>query len=274
MESSPNHPPHVALALAGLGIAALIAAAALVWASGFGDDQAQGTPFALDDGGARPDFTPETNSAPPPATAERRQIRRMTCHPTAQVRRPVTLRRRPGGRARVRLAPRTEWKSPRIFGVVRRKGDWLAVQAAELRNGEVAWLAAEQAEMGCGRWSLHADLSKRTLHVKRDGRTVRRFAVAVGAPTNPTPRGRFSVTDKLRVTNGASPYGCCVLALTGHQVRLPEGWPGGDRLAVHATSDLSSIGRPASLGCLRTDSRRARWLIETIPLGAPVFVRS
>jgi lipoprotein-anchoring transpeptidase ErfK/SrfK len=65
-----------------------------------------------------------------------------------------------------------------------------------------------------------------------------------------------------------------VLALTGHQTRLPASWPGGDRLAVHATRELSTIGKAASLGCMRVTSAQARWLIRTIPLGAPLFVRS
>ena len=68
---------------------------------------------------------------------------------------------------------------------------------------------------------MHADLSRRTLSVERDGKTVRRFGIAVGRKGNPTPEGRFSVTDKLRVTDPGSPYGCCVLALSGHQTRLP-----------------------------------------------------
>lgn len=186
----------------------------------------------------------------------------------------MTLYRSPGGRPRIRLAARTPWKSPRVLGVLRHRRGWLAVQAPELRNGEVGWLPAEQAQLDCVQWSLHADLSKRRLSVRRDGRIVRMYSVAVGSPEHPTPLGRFSVTDKLRVIDGASPYGCCVLALSGHQVRLPAGWPGGDRLAVHATNDLSSIGRPVSFGCMRTDSRRARWLIETIPLGTPIFIRS
>ena len=65
-----------------------------------------------------------------------------------------------------------------------------------------------------------------------------------------------------------------MLALTGHQTNLPAGWPGGDRLAVHSTTDLASIGQPASLGCLRADATTARWLIETIPLGAPIYIRA
>jgi hypothetical protein len=82
------------------------------------------------------------------------------------------------------------------------------------------------------------------------------------------------VTDRLRVTGSNSPYGCCVLALTGHQTDLPEYWPGGDRLAIHATDDESTIGKPVSLGCMRAKARQARWLIDNVPLGTPVFVRA
>lgn len=287
-EPEGRRAPHLAVALAGIGIAALIGAAAL--ASGFlsGDGDAEGTQRAT--GGGPSGFVPDGDAPQEPPfpaereqsaaesdqsrrPAERQRAREATCYSTAYVRRAVTLYRSPGGPPRIRLSARTTWKSPRVLGVVRRRSDWIAVQAPELRNGEVGWLPAEQAQLDCVRWSLHADLSKRRLPVRKDGRTVRRYAVAVGAPEHPTPRGRFSVTDKLRVTDG-SPYGCCVLALTGHQLRLPAGWPGGDRLAFHATNDLSSIGQPVSLGCMRTDSRRARWLIETIPLGAPIFIRS
>jgi lipoprotein-anchoring transpeptidase ErfK/SrfK len=78
----------------------------------------------------------------------------------------------------------------------------------------------------------------------------------------------------LHVADSGSPYGCCVLALTGHQDKLPEGWPGGDRLAVHATRDLTSIGQSVSLGCMRAETEQAKWLLENIPLGAPLFVRA
>jgi lipoprotein-anchoring transpeptidase ErfK/SrfK len=121
---------------------------------------------------------------------------------------------------------------------------------------------------------MHADLSRRMLYVRQDGKMMRKFVIAVGRRGNPTPKGRFSITDKLRVTDQGSPYGCCVLALTGHQTRLPASWPGGDRLAIHATRELSSLGRPASLGCMRITSAQARWLIKTMPLGAPLFVRA
>ena len=55
---------------------------------------------------------------------------------------------------------------------------------------------------------------------------------------------------------------------------LPADWPGGDRLAIHATRDESSIGKAVSLGCMRVQAAHARWLIDHVPLGTPVFIRS
>ena len=192
---------------------------------------------------------------------------------TATVRGRPVLFSRPGGGGRRRVLPRkTQFDTPRVFGVVRRQGAWLAVQAPELENGRVGWLRAEGAKLYSSPWSLHADLSRKSIEVRKNGRAMRRLKIAIGSPGHPTPKGRFSVTDKLKVTDPGSPYGCCVLALSGHQVDLPPDWPGGDRLAVHATRDVSSIGKPVSLGCMRTQSKQARWLIDTIPLGSPIFI--
>jgi hypothetical protein len=261
----------VAAVLAGgLGVVALAALAGLVGAMQFGDDVPgrQG-----DDGGSDTrHFVPAKEG--PLAAPFPTDPKDAACYTTAYVRRPTTLYREPGGRRRMRIAARTEWKSPRVLAVVNEQAGWLGVLAPELRNGESAWIPRSAAELDCVRWSLHVDLSRHLLFVRRDGHTVRRMAVAVGSPAHPTPTGRFAVTDKLEVTDKASPYGCCVLALSGHQTRLPPEWPGGDRLAVHATTDLSSIGRPVSLGCMRTTSAKARWLIHRIPLGAPIFIRT
>jgi hypothetical protein len=263
----------VPLALFGLGIASLVGAAGVVGATQFGETDRVITPRGGSDGGDDTrDFLPAEGG--PLATPFPTEPRTISCYSTAYVPKPTVLYREPGGKKRIRLTAKTEWGSPRVLGVVEQRGGWLGVQAAELRNGEIAWVRRRDARVDCVNWSLHADLSKRMLFVRRDGRTVRKMRVAIGRPANPTPKGRFTVTDKLRVTDPNSPYGCCVLALSGHQTNLPAYWPGGDRLAVHATSEESTIGDPVSLGCLRTVSIRARWLIETVPLGSPVFIRA
>jgi hypothetical protein len=194
-------------------------------------------------------------------------------YPIAILDRTVTLRDQPLGKPKLRIAPKTEWDSPRVLSVVERQGDWLAVLVPELENGEVGWLKESEVErLDTVGWAIKADLTTREIEVERDGEVVKTFKVGIGREDHPTPVGRYAVTDKLSVTDPNSPYGCCVVALTGHQTKLPEGWPGGDRLAIHATGDVSGLGEAVSLGCMRSDPKDARWLMETVPLGTPVFV--
>ena len=262
----------VPMALIGLGVAALVGAAGLIGATQFGDNERL-TPRGTGGGGdGTRDFVPEKGG--PLAAPFPTEPGETACYSTASIRRSTVLYREPGGAKRLRITPRTEWGSARILGVVSQRGDWLGVQASELKNGETAWIPRDKTTLDCVSWSLHADLSKRTLQVRHNGRTVRKLHVAIGRKDNPTPKGRFTVTDRLQVTSSGSPYGCCVLALTGHQTDLPPYWPGGDRLAVHATNDESSIGQPVSLGCMRAESDEARWLINHIPLGSPVFIHT
>jgi hypothetical protein len=254
--------------LGGLGVAALVGAGWL-GATEFG----KGSKGSSGSGGDTRRFQPSEGG--PLAAPFPSDPRTTSCYSTAYVRKPVQLYSSPGGHRELKLPATTEWGSPRVLSVVRRRGNWLGVLAPELKNGQMGWMdIAGASRLDCVRWSLHVDLSRRRLYVRKDGHTQRQFTVAIGGPGHPTPQGRFAVTDKLKVTDTGSPYGCCVLALTGHQNKLPPDWPGGDRLAVHATTDESSIGKAVSLGCMRAKPANVRWLISTIPLGTPIFIRS
>ena len=191
---------------------------------------------------------------------------------TARVLRRTALRAAPQGRKVGRLRPRTEFGSPKVVSVLRKRGAWLRVVVPERPNGRPAWILAAATRPGATNVSLHVDRSARRLLVRRAGRVVRRVEVAVGRPGTETPTGRFAVTDKLRTKRADSPYGCCALALSGHQPKLLPGWPGGDRLAIHATPQPETVGQAASLGCLRAATRDLQALLQIVPLGAPVLV--
>lgn len=190
---------------------------------------------------------------------------------TGALRRPTWLRDGPGGRRIARAGTRTEFGSARVVAIVRRSGRWLGVHAPERPNGVLAWLPASAVnESGTDRW-VRIDRSRRRLELRSGSRVLRTITVAVGKPGYATPLGRYAVTDVLRARAG-SPYGCCAIALTGHQTKLVPGWPGGDRLAIHGTRQTDSIGRAASLGCLRARDADLRRLMRELPVGAPVVV--
>jgi lipoprotein-anchoring transpeptidase ErfK/SrfK len=184
----------------------------------------------------------------------------------------VDLESAPGGPVVARLGDKTEFGSPVSFSVVETKPGWLGVTAPELSNGQIGWIARDpgKVEVYWTRYSLHADLEGRSLELRYGDKLVRRFEVTVGGPGTETPPGRYGVTDG--VSFDESPYyGCCALALSGHQTaELPAGWIGGNRLAIHGTP--GAVGGAESLGCIRATDETMRFLFRRIPLGTPVFV--
>jgi hypothetical protein len=185
----------------------------------------------------------------------------------------VVLRARPEGRVLARVASRTEFGSPQTFAVAFRKGDWIAVRSPDLGNRRVGWVRAKPLRLLRRPAELVVDLSKRVLTVRGAHGVERRISVAIGASDTPTPIGRFYVTDKLRGADFGSYYGCCILALSGRQPHLPEGWSGGDRLAIHG-SPTPTWGHAVSNGCLHASEPDLRYLMKTVPLGTAVRIHA
>jgi hypothetical protein len=210
-----------------------------------------------------------------PVPMRARALRRKGRYLTAWLQRPARLYNRPGGRVVARLEERTEWGTPRVLSVVkvRRHATWLGVLTEHRPNGRLGWIRTGATKPAGVDEALVIDLSARKLTFLRKGRRVLRFRVAIGRPANPTPTGRFAVTDILRVRD-VSPYGCCAIALSGRQPRVPVTWTGGDRLAIHGTANRRSIGRAISLGCPRgMDAQMRRLFRERPQPGTPVFIR-
>jgi lipoprotein-anchoring transpeptidase ErfK/SrfK len=184
----------------------------------------------------------------------------------------VVLYKRRGGAPIGMVGGSTEFGSPMMLGIVGRRGHWLAVRSSELRNTQVAWIRLSAVSTAELHTTIAIDLSRRQLVVRRRGRIVQRAQVGIGAPSTPTPIGVFTVTDKLDGRRFSAAYGCCILPLSAHQPRLPAGWRGGDRIAIHGTNDPSTIGRAASAGCVHVRESALRVLMRTVPLGTTVAI--
>jgi hypothetical protein len=246
----------VALVAGGLLVAGAIGAAAVLVLRG---------PEATTE--SRP---PETATpVPPKPTVERVRELAARVAPGSQ----VALRARPGGRILARVGGQTEFGSPQTLAVAFRKGDWLAVRSPALGNKQLGWVRAAPLRLLRRPVELEVDLSRRELVVREEHGIERRISVAIGAPDTPTPTGEYYVTDKLPGADYGSYYGCCILALSGRQPNLPQGWSGGDRLAIHG-SPTPTWGQPVSNGCLHADEADLRYLMKTVPLGTAVDIHA
>ena len=213
----------------------------------------------------------------PTDSAREREPRRREGTRLAAVKpgRSLPLRAKPGGPGIGRAESRTEFGSDTVLAAVKERGPWLGVSTPERPNGKLAWIdgRSDALRLRHTDYEIEADLSKRRVELRRDGRVVRRLPVAIGRPESPTPTGRFSVTDELDGADYSAYFGCCILALSGTQPNPPPGWQGGDRLAIHATSSPETIGAAASAGCLRAGDGDMRALMKRVPLGTPVRIR-
>jgi L,D-transpeptidase catalytic domain len=244
-----------------MGFLAVIAALAVAASSGSGNGAVQALRASLP--------TPNVRLKPPPDPIGGPSFPLATVRPGHR----VALRDSPGGRVVTRLGDRTEFGSMTVFWIERVRGPWLGVPAPELPDGQLGWIRDDRFALDISQthfW-ITADVSQRRLTLHHGDRVLDRFPVSVGSPGSPTPLGDYAVTDGL-VGRGLGPwYGCCVLALSGHQPNLPPGWIGGNRMAIHGTN--ASIGAANSHGCLRASDPDMISLFARVPLGAPVFIR-
>ena len=118
------------------------------------------------------------------------------------------------------------------------------------------------------------------LYLYRGMRYVRRFGVATGQASYPTPLGRWQIVVKARNPWWFPPNSPWA---EGKQPVPPgPGNPLGTRwmglsspgVGIHGTPDAASIGYSASHGCIRMYIPDAEWLFNHVEVGTPVFVVS
>jgi lipoprotein-anchoring transpeptidase ErfK/SrfK len=109
-------------------------------------------------------------------------------------------------------------------------------------------------------------------------RVKRRFGIATGQASFPTPLGNYEIVSKQRNpwwnppdsdwAKGAEPIP------PGPGNPLGTRWMGisAPAIGIHGTPDAASIGYSASHGCIRMHVPEAEWLFERVELGTPVYI--
>lgn len=231
------------------------------------------------DGGTTAPTTPTLSATPmspdpdQPQSSRSRTTKKLQPPLAFHVRRRTMLRTQPNGRMVARIRTRTEFKSPTILAVAARKPGWVLVRTS-LEHHHVGWLPLSAGALFSQPRTIVIDLSRRTLMVFHRDKLTDRYKVAVGTDATPTPRGKFAVTDRLRTGDPGSDYGCCILALNGHQAKIAQGWGGGDRVAIHATPHTWTIGKAVSHGCVRASNAALRQLMRHVRIGTRVTIHA
>jgi lipoprotein-anchoring transpeptidase ErfK/SrfK len=210
---------------------------------------------------------PTTTTSPPPTSAPPPAIVARVTAPRLEV---FTDEGAPS--AAFALPATTEFGHPRVLLTKQLRGDWVQVYLPLRPNGQLGWVRSRDVALTPIVDEVDVDLARSTLTWTRAGQVVLSVASAVGAPSTPTPRGTFFVTDVLPQSNPSGAYGAWIIALDAHSEALATFEGGDPRIAIHGTNDPSSIGHAVSNGCMRVDAGPLDALRAALLPGTPVVV--
>jgi lipoprotein-anchoring transpeptidase ErfK/SrfK len=154
----------------------------------------------------------------------------------------------------------------------KRGATWLRVRLPGRPNGHAGWIRSRQTRRTATEWHIAVDLSARRVTVHRDGRAERSFRAVVGAPSTPTPRGRFFVEEAVALSayDAGGPF---ALATSARSQVLQEFAGGPGQIAIHGTNHLADpLATAASHGCVRLSTRAITWLARRIGSGIPLTI--
>lgn len=171
----------------------------------------------------------------------------------------------------------TEDRFPEVYLVLRRWTDpdgrtWLKVRIPMLPNGQRGWVRdSALGQLHLVRTRLVVDRRALRATLYRSGRPIWRSGIGVGAPSTPTPAGRFWIRELLMVLDRRGTYGPWAFGTSAYSGL--SGWPGGGVIGIHGTNQPQLIpGRP-SHGCIRVENSAIERLARLMPIGTPLLIR-
>jgi lipoprotein-anchoring transpeptidase ErfK/SrfK len=121
-------------------------------------------------------------------------------------------------------------------------------------------------------------LGERRVYVYRGQKLLNKYPVAIGKKKWETPQGDWKV--RLMLKNpGWTNFKTGEQLAPGPDNPLGERWigfwtDGKDEIGFHGTTNLSSIGRAASHGCVRMSNKNVKEMYRLVKLGTVVQVRA
>ena len=185
--------------------------------------------------------------------------------------------KRPSGGLRATFSKLTDLGYPTTFSIVGAilnngcAAKWYRVKLPMKPNGTVGYVRPGDVSVEKVTTRISVDLSRRELLLYRRGKLVMRTPVAVGSSSTPTPIGRYFVSQRIRTSNPAGPYGPVVLAVSAFSNVL-QGWAAGGPIAIHGTNAPWTIGQAASHGCIRVPNETLTRLFAATSGGTPVVI--
>jgi lipoprotein-anchoring transpeptidase ErfK/SrfK len=154
---------------------------------------------------------------------------------------------------------------------------WVQVRLPIRPNGASGWVLADLVQLTSTPYRIEVSTGRRIVRLLRQGRVVRSFRAVVGRPGLPTPRGLFSIGERVPQPNPTGFLGPWALHLTAFSPVLENFGGGPGTIGLHGRGGASltdPLGSARSHGCVRIDNAAIRLLARVAREGTPVSITS
>ncbi len=127
-------------------------------------------------------------------------------------------------------------------------------------------------------YELVLNVPAKKLLLYRDNEAVKEYPVAVGKSLTPTPLGKFKIVRRIYNPAWVNPYRQSKVVAPGQTNPIGQYWLGfainkkSQEFGFHATSDLSSIGKASTHGCIRLYPEDMKELFNLVKISTLVYV--
>lgn len=153
-----------------------------------------------------------------------------------------------------------------------RPAGWVQVLLPIRPNGSVGWVQESEVTLVENSYRIEVDRASHELRLYERGELTKTSPVAIGTGDTPTPTGSFYIHELLQPPIPDGPYGTFAYGLSGFSETLEEFNGGNGVVGIHGTNDPSTIGSDVSHGCIRLENEVIEELVNSIPLGTPVYI--
>lgn len=162
--------------------------------------------------------------------------------------------------------------APLVMLTAGQEPGWYRVLLPSPPNGSEGWVRASDVKAQVTLYRLEVKTKTHRLDVYRGGQRVLSTKIAVGTKDTPTPGGEYYLTELIKTTSPAGPYGPYAYGLSGQSTTLKTFQGKEPVLGLHGTNQPALLGHDVSHGCVRVSNEVITKLARLLPLGAPVYV--
>ncbi|MEI6563382.1 MAG: L,D-transpeptidase family protein [bacterium] len=155
----------------------------------------------------------------------------------------------------------------------------MIVKGNELKRPDII-RPGQRLKVFTGKMEMVVSKSRHDLLLTANGRFLKRYRVATGR-FEKTPVGTFAVSERIpeppwhREDGRIVPFGDKenILGSRWMGLKAAGNTPEIKGYGIHGTSDLASLGKSESAGCIRLKNEDVEELFELVPVGTPVVIQ-